>query len=652
MKNYQSRKLAFILTNKKIRLSILLALTIIILISIQIVIAQVNPITQTMQELSSQGNINEPSGRDLSTAEATIKAISEIKDIEQDSAIWLYGEWMSYDDSGGSYKLIFHDDGSYDYENTIINNGKTVVASSKGQWFVFTKLKSQKHHLFLTDNNNPFFLDNYPLEQESNNAFRIINQYGGLSRSMLYVRSNQDYAIYPGMALIGTFTQSNAYQANDNSDHSLSYSFSKDGSFVYKDFIAGFDFQDKIVESILGTWWLDTANSKLVIHADGADYRFKIESLSSNSMSLIEENGTKSYWSKTFSYLPSIEITNMQGEYQSLEDESYFSIRQTYSGYFVDFHSNFLDFMNFNNLAAKQLANGDLQLFFPAGHFNEGKEIILRASYNRIMAIKGFDVIDNNIQKVSKYPITKNSSDILGGWRSSIFSASGFMQYLFFYDQNIFISTDGYGQYSFDGRQIILKQTCSTPKVYNPSFSNHSLDLDADYSAVPGLRDWGQTGAELGRVLFKHDLDSYQKHNSPILKPHPNIDSGYLFAQEQQFWTLLAGDNYISYRLEPNGTGTWHSGALERSGYDVFDNWQEIPGYSLSYRIKYFIKQEADKEYIVYYPSGIALLEIDNKYSTIADIKNSNDDIRVVELYHRRTTICEDGKYVLPLQKK
>ena len=71
----------------------------------------------------------------------------------------------------------------------------------------------------------------------------------------------------------------------------------------------------------------------------------------------------------------------------------------------------------------------------------------------------------------------------------------------------------------------------------------------------------------------------------------------------------------------------------------------------LTYGIRYFIVQQSGKEYIVYYPRGVVITYAANTVDFITEVKNTyKENVRVVELYHRRTAICEDGNLVVPLR--
>ncbi len=605
-------------------------------------------------------DINHVPGVDLSTASATLNAITNINNLQKINATWLQGEWASYDPKGISHKISFTPDGKYQHESTTLKDGKTSVAQSTGKWRVYEKTGTQRYYLYLTDDTNPYSLQDFPVEPVGTDAFRLVNQYKyPVSRSILYSRLNDPFTIYPGMNFIGTFENTLAYIDSDLNYHTLYLTFNKDGSLKFEDYDVTTDLDGVLTRSETGTWRLDTQKTQLIIRLDSdtADEIFTILSTSYRSFNWRTQHGGKTYWTRTKTGIirPDYSAANMQGEYQAQKDESYFSIRRNGQGYIVDYIDDSLDFLSFKNVPAEQLDNGDLSLTFPPGHFNAGKPIILRAGYNRLVRIKGF-ALGKNFQKVSKYPVTQEPVSVLGGWRNAIFSASGFMNYVNFYKDGTFKASQGYGKYTVDSNnKITMKKTCESPKTYNPSFADHRLGLNVPYSPLPGLRDWGDEGSEVGQILFKHALDAYQTAKSPRLKPYPGRNGAYLFQNETHFRALLTSSDFISYTLKPDGTGTYHAGNIGLQGLGYSDQWVTLPGFGLSYGIKYFIVQQGDKEYIVYYPSGYLLVQINNFSSTYIDqIKAANGkNIRVVELYHRRTAICEhdstDSYYILPL---
>jgi len=610
---------------------------------------------------TSAPNINNVPGKDLTTAMATLQEIASLENIQPTSAAWIVGEWASYDSSGVSYKASFRNDGSYKAEVVLMQEGKSFSQIATGKWFVFKKANTSWYQLFLSDDSDPLSLENFPLEQEGADGFRIIHSYSQpIARSTLYSRLSTDIAIYPGMFFLGDY---NYLAPGDfNEFRNISFSFRKNGKLrVYDKLdVINMNSEDSHTQKqYSGSWQLDAANARLIMNIEGERFRFSIQGVSTAGISLISlDTGNEVYWEKLNEGTLKSSLINIEGEYQSQNSESYFSIRPQGSGYLVDYFSDTLDFMSFFDVPATVTTDGDLQLFFPAGHFNEGKEIILRAGYNRLIMLKGFDIKDNNLQKVSSLPLAINPLSIQGTWRNALLSDAAHlsqMNYIDFYQSGKFSSTDGYGTYSFDGQNISLHKTCENKQSYKPSFSNHTLDLEIPNSAVPGLRDWGEEGSAIAEMVFKHKLDVYQLQNSPKLKPHPDIKDVYLFAQETKFRALVTYDDFISYTLSADGTGTYHAGNIGAQGIGYSGEWVSLPNFGFTYGIKYFIVQEAGKEYIVYYPSGVNLIYGDSQITYIDEIKNKNkDNVRIVELYHRRTAICESDENSLisiPLDK-
>ena len=403
-----------------------------------------------------------------------------------------------------------------------------------------------------------------------------------------------------------------------------------------------------------GTWQLDTTqqNAKLIVNLEGNRFEFNINEVSSIGMTLTN-NATAAnlYWGKEGEGKFVSSVTHMEGEYQSITGEDYFSIRRNGNGYLVDYVSNLLGFSSFHNQPATVSANGDLHLITPAGQAGAGEEIILRMGYNRLIMLKGFTgQTDNNMQKVSRTPISNTSTPLLGAWRDTISALrAGQMGYINFYQDGTYKYAGGYGTYTFDSQTLKMDETCHASKIYHPTFADHKLDLDINRSAVPGLRDWGETGSKVGEYLFKHALDVYQLQNSPKLKAHPSINGVYVFAKSTKFSSLNSGGSFTSFSMEADGTGSYHIGNTSRP-YLENDYWQTLPNDGLGYGIRYFILQQSGKEYIIYYPRGIAITYSANTVDFITEVKNEyKENVRVAELYHRRTAICEDGNIVTPL---
>jgi hypothetical protein len=609
-------------------------------------------------------DINKPLGKDLTKASATLKEIDAIANIQKIEAAWLIGEWASYDSEGVSFKATFQDDGTYKTDMTIIKDGKSTIKSATGKWFVYQKEGVSIKHLFLTDDSNPLSVEDYPLEQEGPDGFRILHSYKNrIARSSLYSRLSTDIARYPGMFLLGSFRYLvPASELKPTAFRELTYTLRKDGTIKLHDKYDEININSADIHrqnDYTGTWTLDVAHATLNIDIEGQKVALSIRGFSTKGLSLSNlQNNASLYWERVGEGKLRASVVNMEGEYQSKNQESYFSIRKNGDGYLIDYVDGSLDDLRFFNTEATVSDNGDLHMIMPAGA-NKGEEAILRAGYNRLIIKKGFTLPDSNLQKVSNHPIAVNNESILGTWRSALYSNIdnlSHMLYASFFKDGTFIDEEGYGNYTFDGQQLQMKKTCQAPKVYTPFSGLHTLKMEVSYSPVPGLRDWGEEGSKIGETLLKHSLDAYQTQNSPKLKPHPTIKGAYLFEKETEFSALLASENYISYTLGADGKGTYHTGNLGATGYDYNDNWTHLPGFGLAFGIKYFIVQEKGKEYIVYYPQGIVLIHGDVTFDFIDEIKNNNKgNVKIVELYHRRTAICEhdstDSYYVVPLDK-
>lgn len=604
---------------------------------------------------STISDINAIPGKDLSTASKVLKAINDLPDVEPIPANWIHGEWVSYDSKGISYKTTFNADGSYKTEITVISKGKSTTESKTGKWRVYQKTGNTTYQLFITSDGNPYSVENYPMEQEGADGFRIVHSYQiPLARSRLYSRADTDIAIYPGMFLLGTYTY-NPPARSFNEFRKNSYTLRKDGSFKMIEKVDVINLSEPDVHEVNqydGRWRLDTGGgeAKLIVTFDDGEFTFKIDAASTTGLSLDNQS---LYWEKVDEGKLRSSVAHMEGEYQSSTGEDYFSIHRDADGYLVDFVSNYFPDTSFKNLPATVLPNGDLQLITPEGHIGAGSQKILRMGYNRLIMLKGFDgQTDKNMQKISHTPIAHTSTPLLGAWRDTISALRvGQMGYINFYQDGTYKYTHGYGTYTFDSQTLKMDETCQESKIYHPTFADHKLDLDINRSAVPGLRDWGESGSKVGEYLFKHALDVYQLQKSPKLKAHPGINGVYVFAKAAKFRALNGSGSFTSFSLEADGTGSYHIGNTSRpyleNGY-----WQTLPNDGLGYGIKYFILQEAGKEYIVYYPRGIAISYDNSNFNFIAEVKNEyKENVRVVELYHRRTAICEDGNIVVPLDR-
>ena len=584
-------------------------------------------------------DINKVPGDDLTKASEVLKKINSIPTIKKIEAPWIYGEWYAYEDGGLSYKATFHKDGTYTSETTRIQNGKSSAERSSGKWYIYEKPGVNVKHLFLTKENSPFYIDNMPIEQEGPDGFRLL--YTGeqpVNRSILYIRSTTNIAIYPEMNLIGRYH----YLSSDYTE--FIYTLLKDGTFIVSN-------QNNEYK---GTWSLDVANAKLNIRLNGEYLSFSIiDSYSDSLMLKNHQNNEELYWEKLNEGKLVASVVNIAGEYQSRKSESYISIRKNSNGYLVDYYHGDLQSLEFSSLPATADANGDLHMILPQGHLDAGKEVILRAGYNRIIMLQGFTLVDHGMQKVSNKPIVPNNSSILGTWRNNIWG--GHMEYISFFKNGTYRADDGYGKYSFDGTKLQMKKTCKPLKTYKPFSSLHTLELDVSYSQVPGLHNWGDEGSKINEILFKHDLDYYQTKNSPKLKPNPEVKGTYLFANETNFDALVSPSDFISYTFHADGKGLYHLGNIGPTYLDNNNVWRQATNSGLGYGINYFIVQEKGKEYIVYYPKGVVLSYIANRFNFIDEIKNKKD-VRIVELYHRRTTICDydsiSGYNIVPLSKK
>ena len=200
-------------------------------------------VAQESIDNNSNSQINNVIGNDFSTMEKTLKAIDEIENIEKVPASWLLGEWNSCDIRGTSvanYKYIFNKDGTYKSETILFFRKKTKHYVDSGEWRVYKKIGTKRHHIFLSTSYNQ--LEDYPIEQEGEDGVRFVFKTAQPnSRATLYIRSDRDNSIFPGMNFLTKFS----YRERFNPSTQIEYSFSKDGTVEKSIYSVGYRYHER-----------------------------------------------------------------------------------------------------------------------------------------------------------------------------------------------------------------------------------------------------------------------------------------------------------------------------------------------------------------------------------------------------------------------
>jgi hypothetical protein len=586
-------------------------------------------------------------GEDLTTPKATLKKIKEIPEFSKVDFPWLSGNWASYAVPGLGMQdrmLNFKTDGTYTYKDITLRT-KTKSAQD-GKYTVYEHTSSNWYYLFLIPNKNSV-ITSYLFEKEDKNSFRLINKYKypAFSSSFLYTRIGTNTpAVYPGMSFLGT------YQYTDHTDiingsykNVYHYIFKEDNTLLKRHYFDVDYNKYELRSEIKGAWKINQDNFQLEIILNGKLDKYSLTSefdAKGPSISIKNDKDSDSiHWKKIKDIAIVSTDDQFVGEYREHDGTSYISIDKRGGSYWVDIHYSFL---KVENLEAHINQDGDLEMS-PPNRYQNNTLLVLRAGYNRVIVVKdeasSISQMDY-LEKVSKYKLPKTNATIYGGWKTRNFATDKFVDLQYYMHDGSYFETDVgghiiYGTYTFDGAQVTTNRTCKSPSVRDVSFKGPIFKNILSYYPVIGIKSFEESGSKLESILFKHQLHVYQSKNNVKLKPHPKLNGAYVFAKEREF-----NDVYNYFKLKPDGTGTFFAGSSLYYEDDFTGEWNQHTNSHL-FNIKYMVLFEDDKEYLVYYLSGISVNYSGyNSTTTVLNYTETIKDAKMVELFHGRTALC------------
>ena len=581
------------------------------------------------------------------------KALAEIALIpgmRQVDAEWIVGNWAAssqlnmsgrYDRSISmtDYLYSFDADGTFSDESVKLGVSEDAVESSSGSWAVYLHLEADRYYLFLSVDDS-YVLD-YPLERDGENTLRIQRKYKlPLERSKLLTRlGSASSAIYPGMGLLGTFQYKDYF--GDDDKYLYEYEFSDDNQ-VTRHIYGDYSYNYALQSSVSGTWSITNEGQTLQLDLNGEGRTdFAIGNASEVTVVMTDVAQDDQRWVKTKEPTSVGVYSPIAGEYRERDGDSYINIIKNGSDYLVDVWPEYSNDGQYLSISATSLGNDELSFTIPAGGFNEGKEVTLKVSNNKLQFVERpgtFFVSTDIFDKVSSHPRYEYNNSIIGGWSHALWHTTRGYSYEHYLDNGTYyanVNNGYYGDYEQIGDQLKLQVTCESPEYR--ALSNVSGNLkqkDITYGPIPGTAALGQAGSEITRIMFEHAYDRYGLENAPKLKAHPSISHAFLYEEEVRYDAIHA-----NFTLKPDGTGSFFSGSVEYYE-DVFTgDWLGSQTTGGSFDTEYFVIREQSKEYLVYYYTG-AFFGDYNNIATLGSVEGNIKDAKIAEIYNRRTAIC------------